>query len=467
MIQTRPHKEYSTASVARFAGCCFLAAATGLALWPVLNGQTPSKEYIRLGSRVIAIESPPGVSPTTQHFYGGGGNQTVTISTDTSTSWTATTSATWIVFNSTSSGTGPGTLQYGVAANAAGAAARTGTITFSFSSGQTATVTVNEDALSSAPPAMTLLNPPPNGAYPSLSTQQTFTFQASSPNGLAYINRMEFEINNSLYVGGDDCHAIYYPSSNSFYLSAYNGFTYAYTLGSSGTASNYHCIINLSSSSASTADTSATVTLVVSLQPSAVGTQNVYISTTDSAGAQSASTGVSQGTWLAYNEPTTSPPTISMVNPVTTATSQVLYFKFSDGNGFRYIDGNQTVMLAYDAGPNNAPCQLTIELSGPQWGYVYQIVNGISNYLGSGALGSGGVIGAGGSCALDLTNSKLHVNPNPALPDPDPNASLVMDTYLDLSVTVASTTPPVNIYAVLVDRAGRGSPTPLQVATWP
>jgi hypothetical protein len=43
-----------------------------------------------------------------------------------------------------------------------------------------------------------------------------------------------------------------------------------------------------------------------------------------------------------------------MVSPVTTATSHVLYFKFSDGNGFRYIDGNQVVMLAYDAVPNNA-----------------------------------------------------------------------------------------------------------------
>jgi hypothetical protein len=278
---------------------------------------------------------------------------------------------------------------------------------------------------------------------------------------------MEFEINNTINAGGDDCRADYYPSAGILYLTEYNGNAAGYTLGTSGTTSNnYHCVINLSSSSATTTDTSATVTLVVTLQPSAVGTQNVYISSTDNSNTQSASYGVSFGTWLAYNELTTNPPTVSMVSPVTTATSQVLHFDFSDGNGFRYIDGNQIVMLAYDAVPNNAPCQLTVSLASPYWGFVYQIVNGGWNYLGSGSIGSGGVIGAGGPCALDLTNSKIHVNPNPTLPDPDPNASLVTDIYLDLSVTVASTTPPVNIYATLIDRAGRGSPTPVLVTQW-
>lgn len=122
--------------------------------------------------------------------------------------------------------------------------------------------------------------------------------------------------------------------------------------------------------------------------------------------------------------------------------------------------------LCVDAVPNNVPCQLTIDLSPQYWGFVYQIVKGGWNFLGSGSIGSGGVIGAGGPCALDLTNSKIHVNPKPALPDPDPNASLVTDIYLDLSATMASTTPPVNIYATLIDRAGRGSSTPVLVTQW-
>jgi hypothetical protein len=473
VIQTWPEKGVSMPHPMRFRHVCLILArvALGVCLLPSaiwLKGQTLSREYIRLGGRVIAIESPvvTGVSPTSQHVYGGGGNFTASISAASTTNWTASTNAsTWIGFNSLSSGTGSGTLQYGVGANTAGAAARSATITISFSTGQNATLTLNEDALSSAPPSLTLSNPPPNGVYSSASTQ-TFTFQASSPNGVAYINHMDFEIDNSLYASGDDCSATYYPSSNILYLSQYNGFSQGYTLGTSGTASNYHCIINLSSSSATTTDTSATVTLVVTLQPSAVGTQNVYISATDWGGAQSSSYGVSFGTWLAHNELTMSPPTISMVNPVSSATSQVLYFKFSDGNGFRYIDANQTVMLAYDAGPNNAPCYATISMTNG-WGYVYQIVNGAWNFLGSGSLGSGGVKGAGGPCALDFTNSKIHVNPNPEQPDPDPNASLVTDIYLDLSVTVASTTPPVNIYAIVIDRAGRGSPTPVLVTQWP
>jgi Viral BACON domain len=408
------------------------------------------------------------VSPTSQHFYGGGGNGSAVISAPSATSWSATASATWIFISSSSSGTGPQTLQYGVTANTAGAAARSGTITVSFSTGQNATLSINEDALSSALPTVTLLNPPPNGAYPNLSTQQTFTFQASSPNGSAYISSMDLMINNSFYADGDYCDAIYVPSANIMYFFQPNGSEQGYTLGSSGTASNYHCIINLSSSSATITDTSVTVTLVVSLQPSAVGTQNVYLDAWDNSYAHyatGANYGVSFGTWLAYNELTTNPPTISMVSPVTSATSQILYFKLSDGNGYRYIDGNQQVMLAYDSGLQNAPCMLfvTFDLP-PAYGDVNQSVNGVRTELGQGTIGSGGVI-SGASCTIDLTNSKVHVNPNPALPDPDPNASVVTDLYLDLSVTLASTTPPVNIYALLSDRAGRGGM--VLVTQWP
>ena len=61
---------------ARWRYLCLLAAFAGFAMCPLPSGlyltaQTPSKEYIRLGSRIIAIESPvvTGVSPTTQHFW--------------------------------------------------------------------------------------------------------------------------------------------------------------------------------------------------------------------------------------------------------------------------------------------------------------------------------------------------------------------------------------------------------------
>jgi hypothetical protein len=454
---------------------CFILARTGLGvcLLPsaaLLQGQTPSKEYIRLGGRVIAIESPvvTAVAPTSQHFYGGGGNGSAVISAPSTTSWSATPSATWINVFGPSPGAGSQTIQYSVAANTAGAAPRSGTITISFSTGQNATLSINEDALSSALPTVTLLNPPPNGAYTNLSTQQTFTFQASSPNGSAYISSMDLMINNSFYANGDYCYAIYVPSANILYFFQPNGSEQGYTLGSSGTA-NYHCIINLSSSSATITDTSVTLTLVVSLQPSAVGTQNVYLDAWDNSYAHyatGANYGVSFGTWLAYNELTTNPPTISMVSPVTSATSQILYFKLSDGNGYRYINGNQQVMLAYDSGLQNAPCELAFNSNPPPYGAVAQSVNGTGTLLGQGTIGSGGVI-AGASCTIDLTNSKVHVNPNPALPDPDPNASLVTDLYLDLYVTLASTTSPVNIYAILIDRAGRGSTAPVLVTQWP
>ena len=82
MIRPRPQQETLVPHGARLRCLCLLAAFAGFAMCPLPSGlyltaQTPSKEYIRLGNRVIAIESPvvSGVSATTQHICGGGGTR--------------------------------------------------------------------------------------------------------------------------------------------------------------------------------------------------------------------------------------------------------------------------------------------------------------------------------------------------------------------------------------------------------
>jgi hypothetical protein len=130
-------------------------------------------------------------------------------------------------------------------------------------------------------------------------------------------------------------------------------------------------------------------------------------------------------------------------------------------------------MLAYDAAANNAPCYFFFhanDLLVSQDSYQ----NGVYTELFDlGTIGGGWWPPyTGHPCSVDLVNSKLHVNPDPTQPDPDPNLSLVTDFYLDLIVSLDATlTHPLGVYSGDVDRAGRGMWAPggtaFQVGTWP
>jgi hypothetical protein len=93
--------------------------------------QTPSKEYIRLGGRVIAIENSP-ISPTGAHFDSTGGAATINVSL--TGSWTATASDSFITL-ATASGSGSGPVNYSVSQNCSTEASRNGTITIAGSAG--------------------------------------------------------------------------------------------------------------------------------------------------------------------------------------------------------------------------------------------------------------------------------------------------------------------------------------------
>jgi hypothetical protein len=423
-------------------------------------GQTLSKEYIRLGGRVVAIENYGfGVAPSSQYFLAGGGTGSIAIGAQSSVSWTATTSATWVTITSPTTGSGSQSLQYSVGVNTT-ATAMTASITITPNVGAAASVTINLAGATSAQPTVTLLNSLTNGSFPLHSTQQTVSFRVDDPNGPGYIYNLWFTINNQ-DNGADSCYAHYVPQTGVFYFFDSAGNPTQYTLGSTGTVSNYACSLNLAASSVSIGSTSITMNLAVTIQKSSVGTLNVYVDVQDATYA--GPNGISSATWTAYDEISATPPTVSAVQAPTSATSQTLYMKLSDTNGYRYIDEGAQWALSADSTINNSPCFLFL-YPFAQSATLYTVSGGAYSYVGGGTLGATGVLGSGSPCSINLSGSKFHVNAS----NPDPNASLITELYLDLAVSLASSsTLPINIYLDDVDRTGRGLGVWNIVANWP
>jgi hypothetical protein len=314
------------------------------------------------------------------------------------------------------------------------------------------------------PPTVTMLNVAQGGSYPIHTTQQTISFRVDSAGG---IDHVDFYLDN-LWDGTDACDASYSPAYNDFEFFDSLGNFNTYTVGPGAnptTVSNNHCTLNLANSSVTATATSVTMNLAITLRPSSVGTQNVYVSGVDTSYNYSLNDGVPRASWTAFDEITTAPPTYSLLGALNSSNSQTLYFKFSDGNGYRYIDQTAQVMLSYDG--VHGVCTFFFK---PAWRNVMlsSYSNGIVSYLGFGTIGQPWDSGYNGHpCSVDLINSKLHTNPDPTQPDPDPNASLVTDMYLDLVVSLDTTLAhPLGVYSDDVDREGRGS-FAFQVGTWP
>jgi S-layer family protein len=104
------------------------------------SANSPSKEYIYAGGRLVATEEPNSITPTSQAFPANGAtNQPVNVTAPTSVSWTAVSNdLSWITISSGNSGSGNGVVTFNVAANSvSGAPRRVGTMTIY---GQTFTV---------------------------------------------------------------------------------------------------------------------------------------------------------------------------------------------------------------------------------------------------------------------------------------------------------------------------------------
>lgn len=316
------------------------------------------------------------------------------------------------------------------------------------------------------PPKITMLNVAQGGSYPIHTTQQTISFRVDSAGG---IDHVDFYLDN-LWDGTDACDATYTPAYNEFDFYDSLGNFYAYTVGPGAnptTVSNNHCTLDLANSSVTATPTSVTMNLAITLRPSSVGTQNVYVTGVDKAFNYSLNDGVPKASWTAFDEITTAPPTYSLLGTLNSSNSQTLYFKFSDGNGFRYLDQTAQVNLSYNAAGVNGVCNFFFK---PAWrnASLDSFSNGIDTSLGYGYIGQPWFAGYNGHpCSVDLANTKLHTNPDPTKPDPDPNASLVTDMYLDLVVSLdTSLSHPLGVYSSDIDRAGRGV-WGFQVGTWP
>lgn len=327
-------------------------------------------------------------------------------------------------------------------------------------------------AIDVPPAVVTMLNVPAGGSYPIHTTQQTISFRVDGAGG---INEITFTVDN-LFSSTDACFASYFPASNTFYFYSFDGTPAAYTIGpgaSPPSVSNYHCTLDLLNSSITSTPTSVTMNLPVTLQPSSVGMQNIYVLATSLNYYYAINSFTPRASWLAFDELSTAPPTYSLLGTLTSANSQTVYFKFSDLNGFRYIDQQAQVMLAYDAFGNSSPCYLSFTPA-LRSGTLYSYASGVGTYIGSGNLGLPGSI-SGSSCSIpELASSKVHFDPDPAKPDPNPNASVVTDMYLDLVLSLGATvTHPLGVYAGDLDRSGRGqyayppSTSAFQVGTWP
>jgi hypothetical protein len=431
----------------------------------------------------IANAAALAIAPTAVSLLGGGGLECATVTISSGASWSASSNAAWITFPAGSTGIGSGTLVYQVAQNPSGTTSLTGAITVT-SAGGSATLTVSEAALASGGPTTALLNQLNNGSLPSQATQ-VLTVTAGSPNGPGYLSSLSIVVD---FVDGTpySCQMYYFPQSNVFYF-ANQGNETAYTLGTPGQqATGVHCNLNVANSSVtlnpSSATASVTLNLALTLQPSAVGTQKVYMQVSDNSSANNSNYWNSMASWTAFGLPTTNPPAVSMASAPATGPSQALHYEISDGNGYTFIGGTGG-QLAHDTSETNSPCFFNFYL--PNMVALFQIANGTYTLLGEGYIGgswsypstngiiggSGGLAGPG-TCSIDLNQSSVSTgtdgtgtlqNPNAGTPW-QPVTRLYLDLWTGLDGTAQGTLP-LNIYFWAWDLLGNG-PANVDVGTW-
>lgn len=392
------------------------------------------------------------VSPTTQSVLGGGGTFAAQVTVNAA--WTATSDSSWLQLNTTS-GSGNGSLEYQVSANQS-ESPQTGTITVS-SQGAVATIAVTEAGLvTRGAPTVSVVNTLANQAT------QMVTLAIGDPNGPAWLDSVQIVVDNYLNwrtYGAYSCQIQYFPQYNQLYFTD-QGLSIGYTLGTAGQAVGTHCILDVGNSSASFNNLSTTagltLNLVLTLQPSALGAQNVYAYVTDGSGVNSTYWD-SLATWpAAFPLLTSNPPTVTMDPPPTptTASGQMLHYEISDGNGYTFLNNIQLQLVD---GQGNYPCNVYfifpnyIELWQTISGYNMALlgaglVNGGGSYTGSGGLigGSGGIPGTG-TCSIDFNQSRVYTNPSTyTLENPNsggPHTNLYLDLYTGLDATGQAAVP--------------------------
>jgi uncharacterized repeat protein (TIGR02543 family) len=452
-------------------------AGTSITLLPNFHAAPGSSFQASVPNTMV-----PSISPAALNELGGGGPACATVFIAQGVSWSASSSNSLITFPSGNTGVGSGTLNFLVAPNPSSTGGQTATIIVT-SAGGTSTLIVNEAPLASGPPTAALQNALTNGSL-SGSATQTLTVTFGGPNGLGYLNYvLLWIVPANSYWGG--CSMMYYPQYNQLYFSGL-GVSSAYTLGTPGQqAVSDECILDVADSGLtldnSSTTASVTLNLVLTLQPSAVGTQSVYLYAVDNSGAENNNPSEAVATWTAFSLVTANPPSVSMAGPGA-ASSQVLHYQINEANGYTFF-GGAWVALGQAPPFANSPCYFNFVP--PNWISLSQISGDTMTFLGEGVIGASfswpsgnGIIGGSGglpgpgTCSINLTQSSVSTgtdgsgvlqNPNSGNPW-QPVTTLYLDLWTGLDSTAQSTLP-LNVYFSGWDLLGNG-PSNANIGTW-
>ncbi len=212
----------------------------------------------------------------------------------------------------------------------------------------TATTTYGVTTTSNGSPSVVSVSPVTSGGM-----GQTFAAVYSDPNGAANLVDMELQINSS-QSGTGACQVRYLAGTNSFSLLSDDGSTWGspYAPGSSNSASNSQCQLNLAGASVANSGNSVTLNVPLVFSAGFVGAKVVYLYAADQSGATAG--------WTAMGNYTVSPVTVTIA-PTTAAlhANQTLQFAPTVNNS-----GNSTVTWTVAPGSGWSGAIGTISSSG-------------------------------------------------------------------------------------------------------
>ncbi len=422
------------------ATLCFLLTLLAVTL---ASAQQPSKEYIYLGNRVIAIEqsqlsSVSGLVPTSKVWPPtGGDNGTLTVFA--TGAWSAVASQSWITILSGATGSGNGTVYYAVSPQSGGAQDREATITVgavAFSIKQLGSAAV-------APPTSVSATPS-NGQTGAV---KTFVFESTSPAGGGYVDWIQGIIGQGV-DGRDSCNFFYAARNGILLLNGdmNAGFTALGVLGTQTKLSNTQCEIDLAASTQRVQDNTMILSLAIRFQPVFAGTQTIHMLSADSGGSLDSAGWRNMGTWIPF--PAFPPPVIGPSSPVS-------------GTGTRKTFRYQVSSVGTAAAIRWGLVLLSTGLNGETGCYMgyyrstrYFDLNAQSSIGFPGATGRAGDPGTiqSSRCQINLATSSMR----------EAGDTLI----IDIDVTFLSgMTGAVNNYFYAVDRGGNNSGF-LEVGKW-
>ena len=480
----------------------FVLAAAVLSLVASMSAQPApqlSKEYIRAGNRLIAIEDPPFVGPPSavslSPSSGSGMSQLFTATYSQAPSYSNITDALFLVQTGVN-GTNACYLKYNVQANALYLTDDTGTVwqgpvtpgtqnnvensqcvlsgSASSATGSGANLVVTfalsfktafAGAKSTYMYVYNVFNGVSNwqteGSWTVAATAQppgslavspssgsgvsgNFSYSGVSVNGFEYIDSAQI-IFNWAVDGTDACYFQYYRTGNAIYLvnDQGNQLLGGFAPGTANTIQNSQCTIDVSRTVVTGSFNTLTVSPYITFKSSFPGPQGVFTYMSDIGGMASGWQTV--GSWTAYAaSPQVPTPSVSPASGA--GMNQVFAFHTNDVNGYKYVAYEQ-ILINSSINASSA-CSMVYYR-----GYnVLFLANDVNNSWGSGAvLGTSGTL-SNSQCSVNIANSSMSGSGN--------------DLYVNLAITFTSAFGGArNSYMYVTDHAWQVSGWQ-QVGTW-